>query len=462
MAREFSENEEAEHDFSKGSVSRHIMMQAVPLIIAQVLQLLYNVVDRIYIGHLPGANGLALTGIGLVFPIVSLISAFTNLFGMGGAPLCSIRRGAGNIEEAEKIMGNSVVLLFGSSFLLTAVCYLLKRPVLYLLGASDATYPYANTYLMIYLLGTVFFMLGNGMNNFITSQGFPKTAMCTTLLGAVINLILDPILIFGLGMGIEGAAIATVLAQLVSAVWVLKFLTGEKAILRLKRKWFRLDWPLVREITALGMSGFIMQATNCIAQIACNAMLSIYGGDLYIGIMTILNSVREIFSMPVQGITSGSQPVLGYNYGARKYERIRKGIRFMALSGGAYTAAAWAVLMLFPKPFLALFTGNREMIETGVRSLHLYFAGFVFMLFQFSGQSVFVALGKSKKAVFFSLFRKVVIVLPLTILLPRFLSDPVAGIFLAEPVSNVIGGLACFGTMYFTVYRKLGSMSEPV
>lgn len=444
-----------EHDFSQGRMSRHIMGQAVPLIIAQVLQLLYNVVDRIYIGHLPGSDGLALTGIGLVFPIVSLISAFTNLYGMGGAPLCSIDRGAGKTEEAEQIMGNTAVLLFLTSFVLMALCYGFRRPVLYLLGASDVTYPYANTYLVIYLLGTVFFMLGNGMNNFITSQGFPKIAMCTTLLGALINLVLDPILIFGFGMGIEGAAIATVFAQMVSALWVLKFLTGEKAILRLKKEYFHLELSLVKQITALGMSGFIMQATNSVAQIACNAMLSIYGGDLYIGIMTVLNSVREIVSMPVSGITSGSQPVLGFNYGAGKYGRIRSGIQFMTLIGGAYTMAAWGLLMLFPKPFLALFTGNQDMILEGVRSLHLYFAGFVFMLFQFSGQSVFVALGKSKQAVFFSLFRKVVIVLPLTLLLPQIMKDPVAGIFLAEPISNVIGGLACFCTMYFTVYRKL-------
>ena len=443
------------NDFSKGSMSRHIMMQAVPLMIAQILQLLYNVVDRIYIGHLPGEDGLALTGIGLVFPVISVISAFTNLFGMGGAPLCSIARGAGQNEKAKKIMGHSAVLLFGTSILLMTVFYLLRRPVLYLLGASDATYAYADTYLVIYLTGTVFFMLGNGMNSFITSQGFPKTAMCTTLLGAAINLILDPILIFGFDMGIEGAAWATVFSQLISCVWVLRFLTGKKAIFRLEKRYFHLDWSLVREIAALGMSGFIMQATNSVAQIACNAMLSIYGGDLYIGIMTILNSVREILSMPVSGITSGAQPVLGFNYGAKQYERIKKGIRFMTFVGSVYTVLAWAVLVFFPKPFLALFTGNKEMIENGVRAVHLYFAGFVFMLFQFSGQSVFVALGKSKRAVFFSLFRKVVIVLPLTVLLPRLMSDGVAGIFLAEPISNVIGGLACFLTMYITVYRRL-------
>ncbi len=449
-----------EHDFSQGSMSRHIMMQAVPLMIAQILQLLYNIVDRIYIGHLPGSDGLALTGIGLVFPIVSLINAFTNLYGMGGAPLCSIARGAGKTEQAEKIMGNSATLLFFTSFAIMALCYALKRPVLYMLGASDATYPYANTYLMIYLLGTVFFMLGNGMNNFITSQGFPRIAMATTLLGALINLILDPILIFGFGMGIEGAAIATVAAQIISAVWVLRFLTGKKAILRLKKEYFRLEWPLVRDITTLGTAGFIMQATNCVSQIACNAMLGIYGGDLYIGIMTVLNSIREILSMPVMGITQGSQPVLGFNYGARQYERIRRGIRFMSAVGALYTVAAWGLLVLFPKPFLSLFTGNREMIEAGVRSVHLYFAGFVFMLFQFSGQSVFTALGKSKQAIFFSLFRKVVIVLPLTVLLPRLMTDSVAGIFLAEPISNVVGGIACFTTMYFTVYRKLGDGRE--
>ncbi len=448
--------ESKKHDFSVGSVSHHILTQAIPLIVAQVLQLLYNVVDRIYIGHLPGEDGMALTGIGLVFPVISIIGAFTNLFGMGGAPLCSIARGAGKNEEAEKIMGNSAILLFYTSIILTIVCYLVKRPVLYLLGASDATFPYANTYLSIYLIGTVFFVLGHGLNNFITSQGFPKIAMATTILGAAINLVLDPIFIFVFKMGIEGAAIATVIAQTVSAVWVLRFLTGKQAILRLKRESMRLDGKLVKQIVSLGTSGFIMQATNSVAQIACNTMLSIFGGDLYIGIMTVLNSIREILSLPISGISNGSQPVLGYNYGAKKYDRIRQGIRFMFCAGALYTVTAWVILIAFPRPFLALFTSNADMIEHGVRSVHLYFAGFVFMLFQFSGQSVFVALGKSKQAVFFSLFRKVMIVLPLTLILPRIMNDSVAGIFLAEPISNVIGGLACFVTMYVTVYRKLG------
>ncbi len=445
-----------DNDFAQGSVGHHILEQSIPLMAAQILQLLYNVVDRIYIGHIPNSDGLALTGIGLVFPIISLISAFTNLYGMGGAPLCSIARGAGKKDEAEQLLGNSAVLLFFTSIVLMAVCYLIKRPMLYLFGASDETYPYANQYLRIYLLGTVFVMLGNGLNNFITSQGFPRTAMLTTFFGAALNLILDPILIFGLDMGIQGAAIATVFSQIASAVWVLRFLTGKKPELRLKKNCFQLDVRLVKKITTLGLSGFIMSATNSVAQIACNAMLGIYGGDLYIGIMTVLNSIREIFTLPVSGITSGAQPVIGFNYGAAQPERVKQGIRFMTLAGGAYTIAAWLLLVIFPRPLLSLFTNNQQMLDEGVRCVHLYFAGFVFMLFQFCGQSVYVALGKSGRAVFFSIFRKVVIVLPLTILLPRVFSDGVAGVLLAEPVSNVIGGLACFITMYVTVYRKLG------
>lgn len=445
-----------ERDFSQGSVGKHIVAQSVPLIIAQLIQLLYNIVDRIYIGHLPGENGMALTGIGLVFPVVALITAFTNLYGSGGAPLCSIARGAGKKERAEKIMGNTAVMLFFTSFVIMGISYLFKKPILYAFGASDITWPYADTYLTIYLAGTVFCMVGNGMNGFITSQGFPGVAMYTTVIGAVINLVLDPLLIFGCHMGIEGAAIATVIAQLVSCIWVLRFLTGKKAVLKLQKKYFVPDFRLIREIVSLGFSGFIMSATNCVAQVACNSMLSLYGGDLYIGIMTILNSVREVLSLPVSGITSGAQPVLGYNYGAGEYGRVKSGVKFMTMAGSIYTVLAWLVLILFPGPFLRLFTSSPEMLSEGVIAVHLYFAGFFFMLFQFSGQSTFVALGKAKRAVFFSLFRKVVIVLPLTVWLPKVISPPVHGVYLAEPVSNVIGGCACYLTMYFTVYRKLG------
>ena len=360
------------------------------------------------------------------------------------------------MERAEKIVGNSAVLLFFTSVGIMAVSYIFKKPILFAFGASENTWPYANLYLTYYLMGTVLNMMGTGMNAFITSQGFPGIAMLTTVIGAVLNLILDPLLIFGFGMGIEGAAIATVIAQSVSALWVLRFLTGKKAILTIKRKYFRIDWSMAKEIVSLGLTGFIMSATNCVAQVACNNMLNLYGGDLYIGIMTILNSVREIFGLPISGITSGAQPVLGFNYGARQYDRVKQGIRFMTVTGGIYTAVSWVILMLFPRAFLMLFTSSPQMIHEGVPALHLYFAGFFFMLFQFCGQSTFVALGKAKHAVFFSLFRKVIIVLPLTLWLPHIINPAVNGVYLAEPISNVIGGLACFITMYLTVYRKLG------
>lgn len=447
-----------QNDFSKGGVGKNILMQAIPLTVAQFIQLLYNIVDRIYIGHLPGSDGLALTGIGLIFPIVTLVQAFTNLFGMGGAPLCSIARGAGKKEEAEKILGNTATLLFFSSFLIMGVCYLFKRPILYAFGASDATYVYADQYLTIYLAGTVFSMLGTGLNYFINSQGFPKIGMLTTLLGALLNIILDPIFIFGLNMGVRGAALATVISQGASAVWVLKFLTGKKAILTIKRPCLKLERRLVGRITGLGLSGFIMSGTNALVQIACNVSLRAYGGDLYIGIMTILNSVREVLSLPVMGITNGAQPVLGYNYGAREYRRVRKGILFTTLIGGIYSAAAWLAVVLFPDVFIRLFSDHADMLAAGREAMQLYFFGFVLMVFQFAGQSTFVALGKSKFAIFFSLFRKVIIVVPLTFLLPAIGGLGVDGVFIAEPISNAVGGIASFTTMMLTVWRKLGKM----
>lgn len=443
-------------DFSRGKVWQNIIAQSIPLILAQLVQLLYNVVDRIYIGHLPGADSMALTGIGLVFPLTTLIAAFTYLFGTGGTPLFSIARGAGEEGRAEKILGNTFSLLLGTSVALFLFCYILRRPVLYLFGASNDSYPYADAYLKIYLLGTSFTMLTTGLNGFINAQGFPRIGMLTTLLGAVLNLILDPVFIFGLHMGVSGAALATVLSQFVSCVWVLKFLTGKKALLHIKRDFLKIDWGLAKEITTLGLSGFIMQGTNCLVQVVCNATLKTYGGDLYVGIMTVINSVREILSLPVSGITSGAQPVLGYNYGAKEYNKVRQGIRFTAVLGIIYTLAAWLLVLISPRLLMSAFTEDALMISVGVNALRMYFFGFFFMAFQFTGQSAFTALGYSRHAIFFSLLRKAVIVAPLTVLLPR-LGLGVNGVFLAEPVSNAIGGLACFVTMYFALYRKLKS-----
>lgn len=443
------------NDFAKGSVAKNILNLALPMTLAQLINLLYNIVDRIYIGHLPNASTLALTGLGLTFPVITILTAFTNLFSTGGAPLCSIARGEGDLKRAERIMGNSFTLLVAAGAVLMVVFFFIKKPLLYLFGASDSTFPYADDYLTVYLCGTLFVMIGLGMNSFINAQGFARIGMGTVLLGAVANIILDPIFIFVFQMGVRGAAIATVISQFLSAAWVMRFLTSKKAIFRLKKSSMRLDISLTKRITGLGLSGFIMAITNGLVQIVCNATLQLYGGDLYVGIMTVINSVREVLSMPVTGITNGAQPVLGYNYGARQYARVRQGIKFTSIVCIVYTTVAWFILMMVPAGFIHMFNSDPGLIEAGVPALNLYFFGFFMMSLQFAGQSVFVALGKSKFAVFFSLFRKVIIVVPLTLLLPRLFNLGVNGVYLAEPISNFIGGAACFITMMCTVWPML-------
>ncbi|MCD7738164.1 MAG: MATE family efflux transporter [Lachnospiraceae bacterium] len=440
-------------DFSQGKIWRIITRQAVPLTIAQLIHLLYNVVDRIYIGHLPQVGSVALTGVGLTFPFSTFILAFANLFGTGGTPLFSIARGAGKEERAKQILGNVFTLTLVSSVAIFGLCYYFRVPVLYLFGASEATIGYAESYLRVYLYGVLFSMIVTGMNGFISALGFPETAMWTTIIGAVLNLILDPIFIFGLNLGVQGAAAATVISQGVSALWIMKFLLGKQNEYRLTLAHMRLRLDLVKEILGLGVTGFMQQFTNCLVQIVCNATLQTWGGDVYVGIMTIINSIREIASLPVSGLSSGAQPVLGYNYGAGKPHRVKEGIRFMSIAGVVYTAVMWLVILLFPAAFIRIFSSDAKTIALGVRATRIYFMGFVFMSLQFMGQSAFVGLGKAKRAVFFSILRKVVIVVPLTIIFPLFLGTD--GVFLAEPVSNLVGGLACFVTMWVTVYRKL-------
>ena len=441
-------------DFSTGPVWKRIVAQAIPLTIAQVVHLLYNVVDRVYLGHMGTGDSMALTGVGLTFPVVTLIMAFTALFGVGGVPLFSIERGAGNEEKAGKILGNSFALLTVSSLVLIAVGYLFMKPILFAFGASEASFVYAREYLNIYLTSTTFSMLSTGLNGYINAQGFPKVGMYSIIVGAVCNIILDPVFIFGLDMGVSGAALATVISQIVSAAWVLRFLLGKQALIPLRRKNFAIRGHIVAEICKMGTVNFIMQGTNCLVQVACNTTLQTFGGDLYVGIMTVTNSVREIFSLPVSGIGSGAQPVIGYNYGAKQYARVKAGIRFTTVAGAAYTMIAWLVILLFPRFWLGIFSEDPSIIEPGVQALHIYFFGFVFMAFQFAGQTTFQALRDAKHAMFFSLLRKAVIVFPLTVLLPR-LGFGVLGVFMAEPVSNVVGGLACYITMRKTVYKKI-------
>ena len=442
-------------DFSTGSVSKKILEVALPMTAAQILNLLYNIIDRIYIGRIPGSGALALTGVGLCFPIITFVSAFSMLFGGGGSPLCSIQRGEGNIPEAEKIMGTAFSMLLITGAVLTVSGIIFHKPILYLFGASESTFSYARDYILIYLMGSVFVMISLGMNPFINTQGFPRIGMLTVLLGAVANIILDPIFIFVFSMGVRGAAIATVISQALSAMWVLRFLTGPRAELKIRFRHMVVRWHRLKNIVALGFSTFVMGMTNSLVQVVCNVTLRNYGGDLYVGVMTVLNSVREIFSLPLSGLTNGAIPVMSFNYGSKAYKRVKDAIRFISIAGIGYSLAAWLVVLLFPEVFIRIFTSDPGLIEAGIPSLHIYFYGFFMMALQFSGQNTFVSLGKAKQATFFSIFRKVIIVVPLTLILPGIGGLGVNGVFWAEPISNVIGGLACFITMLCTVMPGL-------
>lgn len=442
-----------QNDFSKGSMARCIMSMAVPMTLAQLVNILYSVVDRMYIGHIPGSGQLELAGLGLTLPIISIIMGFANLCGMGGGPLCSIHRGRGELEEAERVLGNAFALLLLFGVMIPLLFMPFRRPLLYFFGASDATFSYAGEYITIYLMGTPFVMVGLGMNPMINAQGFGKKGMMTVLLGAAVNLVLDPILIYGFGLGIRGAAWATVAAQAASAAWVMKFLTGRKAIIRLHAGSMRLTRERTGRILGLGLSGFFVNLTNSLVQVVCNKMLFMTGGDLYVSVMTVINSVREVTFMAVHGLNNGAQPVLGYNFGARCYERVRKGIRFTVGVTVGYSCLVWLAAMVAPGALIRVFNGDEALVAAGIPAMRIYFCMFAVMSLQISGQAVFVALGRSKNAIFFSLLRKAIINAPLTVVMAVTMGT--TGVFTAEAVSQLIGGVACFATMYITVYRRL-------
>lgn len=442
-------------DFSSGKILENIIMSATPMLVAQLLNLMYNIVDRIYIGKIEDIGVVALGGVGLCFPVISLITAFTNLFGAGGAPLCSIERGKRNLEKAGRIMNISFYMLVITAVILTMIGLVLSEPLLYLFGASDITIQYALPYMRIYFLGTVFSMIALGMNPFINAQGFASTGMMTIFIGAVTNIILDPVFIFGLNLEVKGAAIATVVSQIISAVFVLLFLTGKKPELKLQRlKDVEFRFDEVGDVLSLGSSSFVMQCTNSLVQIACNSMLSQFGSDLYVSCMTVINSVRQILEVPVLAIEDGSSPILSYNYGAKNYKGVKKAIRIITCAGVLYTLVAWLFVFLFPSFFIHIFNDDSKLLQIAIPAIHMYFFAFVFQAFQYCGQTVFKSLNKKKQAIFFSLLRKVVIVVPLTFFLP-YLGFGTMGVFMAEPISNFIGGSICFITMLVTVYFRL-------
>ena len=450
-------------DFGSGKTLTNILATALPMFVAQTLNLLYNIVDRIYIARIPVIGTAALGAVGLCFPLVILITAFTNMYGSGGSPLFSIARGAGKREEAGKILDTAFFLLIITGILLTAVGELIGRPVLIVFGASEQALVYALPYLRIYLLGTIFTMIATGMNPFINAQGYSTTGMTTVIIGAVTNIILDPILIFGLGMGVEGAAIATVLSQALSAAFVLRFLFGPKVEYRLhlmKPEEIRSCGPRARKIIGLGTAAFIMQFTNSVVSISCNSVLAHVGGDLYVSIMTIINSARQMLETPLLSITEGTSPIISYNYGAKRYKSVKEAGAIMFLLSLGYVVVVWILIRLFPEFVIGIFSSDKTLMEDALPAFHLYFSTFIFMVFQHCGQIIFKSLGKKYHAIFFSLFRKAVIVVPLTYILPYVFHMGTDGVFAAEPISNVIGGLACFITMLLVVLPELKEEAE--
>lgn len=442
-------------DFEHGPVGRNMIQSALPMLVAQLFALLYNIVDRIFLGRIPGEGTMALAGVGLCFPLVILTIGFANLFGTGGAPLFSIALGAKDRESARHIQTTAFLLVSGAALAITAVGLLFSRPFLLLFGGSEATLPYALPYLRIYLLGTFCSMVVTGMNPFINAQGYTGFGMLTVSVGALLNVVLDPVFIFALHLGTAGAAIATVISQTVSAAMVLWFLRRRcELLLTVHRpRDFR---TVAGNITSLGTAGFIMAVTNALVTLSCNSVLSRFGGDLYVSIMTILASVRQFVDVPALAVSEGTSPVMSYNYGAGRPGNVRKAIRLMTIANLTYTLAIWLFILWKPQWFIGIFTNDKTILADAIPALHLYFFAFIGQGLQYCGQTTFKALNKKRQAIFFSLFRKAIIVIPLTFLLPHLFGLGTDGVFMAEPVSNVVGGTACFVTMMLTVWRELG------
>ena len=430
------------------------------MLVAQILSLLYNIVDRIYIARIPDIGTTALGAVGLCFPIIVIITAFSNLFGSGGAPLFSIERGKGDHENACQIMHTSFSMLTLCSILLMLTGLIFAKPILTLFGADRENLGYACPYLMIYLLGTFPSMVATGMNPFINAQGYATTGMISVVIGAVANLILDPIFIFAFGMGIRGAAIATVISQILSAAFVLHFLLckAEYKVCLLHREEIRASSKYAKNIVSLGTAGFIMQLTNSLVTICANNVLSVTGGDVYISVMTIISSVRQMVETPIYAITEGSSPIISYNYGARRPQKVRQAGITMAVLALIYTLLIWSVILAAPRFLIGIFSSDQALMTDTVPAMKLYFAAFIFMLLQYVGQTIFKALNKKKYAIFFSILRKVIIVVPLTYILPYALNMGPNGVFMAEPISNVIGGSLCFIVMLATVLPELKRM----
>lgn len=436
------------------NVGRLLFQLALPAITAQLINMLYNIVDRIYIGHLEDIGSLALTGVGVCFPIIILISAFSCLIGMGGAPQASIRMGAKDHEGAEKILGNCFALILIMAVVLTAVFLIGGKQLLMLFGASSDTLPYAMEYLNIYVIGTLFVMISLGLNSFISAQGFAKISMGTVMIGAIVNIILDPILMFGFNMGVSGAALATIISQGVSALWVLRFLTGSKTILKIRRENMYLSKKILLPVVALGLSPFIMQSTESLLSICFNTSLQKYGGDLAVGSMTILTSCMQIMTLPLSGLAQGAQPIISYNFGAGNKDRVKQAFRLLFTCSVGFAFVFWLTNMIFPSLFVGIFASDAALKDMASWALRIYLAAGFMMGIQMSCQQTFVSIGQAKISLFLALLRKIILLIPLIFILPNFFADKVFAVFLAEPVSDFIAASTTF-IMFKWKFNKL-------
>ena len=441
-------------DMGTGSVKKLMVKMAVPVLVGQIINLLYNIVDRIYIGHIPEIGGAALTGVGLFSPMLMLITAFAMMAGSGGAPRAAIAMGQGDKARAEKIMGNCFAVLMVMAAVLTVSFFATAPALLRWFGASDTTLPYAVAYSRIYLLGSVFVLTVMGMNTFITTQGFAKISMMTTVIGAVINIILDPIFIFVLDLGVSGAALATVLSQAVSAIWIMRFLTGSQTILRLKRENLKPVPLVILPCLGLGVSTFVMLSTESILSVSFTSSLAKFGGDVAVGAMTVLTSINQLFTMPISGICHGGQPLISYNYGARKFDRVKEAFFCQFGICVLYSVSFWLLLMLMPRTFAGIFTSDTALVEYAVWAMRIFWALGFSVGFQISCQQAFVALGQAKISLLMALLRKVILLIPMIFILPNFFADKPFAVFLAEPVSDSIAA-SVTTCMFFRFFFRM-------
>lgn len=440
-------------------LGRLLMTLAVPAITSQLVNALYNMVDRMYIGHIPEIGSTALTGVGVCFPLIMIISAFASLIGMGGAPRASIYMGKKDNKTAEKIMGNCFTALVIIAVILTAVVLLFQEPLLYLFSASRETIGYAKEYMSIYAVGTIFVQLTLGMNAFISAQGFSKISMLTVVIGAVTNIVLDPVFIFLFDMGVAGAALATILSQALSAVWAVWFLCGKKTVLRLKKENLRIRLSLLMPCVGLGVAPFVMQSTESILLLCFNSSLLKYGGNLAVGAMTILSSVMQFAMLPLQGLTQGGQPIISFNYGAGNMARVKKAFQIQTVCCFTFAFVLWAAVELAPGLFVAVFTNDPQLAELTKWALRIYMACVLLMGIQISCQQSFIALGNSRVSAFLAIFRKIIVLIPLIYILPMLLEDKVFAVFLAEPVADAVA-VTTTSALFYREFKKLTKKEE--